>query len=471
MTRLETRLLLLFTILFIAVAGLVLLISIRAERELVVDVEEDLKNIVTTVHYSVQRLSAERGSDREVLEQFIEQAKHNKAVREISVIGSTQEIIASSNPKKIGQHHALSGQEIVVREQFGSTKPSEHKIRYDIRVPLFRNEQVVGLVQAYLEVDDYKYLLRRLYLKNLLIAAGAMVFAFGVVFFVLNRLNRPLRRLISAADQVASGDLTVNIVPARQDEVGRLTASFNAMTQKLAEQQQLEAKLHVLERRAILAEMASNLAHEIRNPLNLINLTADHLGQQFRPEGEERQKSFQELISGLKTEVRQLNQTVSEFLNMGRPSKLKRSSFTLMDLFEQAKRSVKSQLISKAITLEYFGQTEHLIDADMEQMRLVLLNLLINAIDAVSNEGQILIHAERTDDSKEVVVSITDNGSGIRPEDLPHLFEPYFTTRPSGVGLGLALVRRVVEEHGGKIHAANEPNGGARFEIVLPVEG
>jgi nitrogen fixation/metabolism regulation signal transduction histidine kinase len=471
MIRFEIRLLMIFMIFFAGIAGLVLLIDMRTERQLVDDVDKDLKNIINTVHYSIQKLSAERGSDREVLERFIEEAKQNKAVREISVIGSTEEVIASSNPQKVGQRHALSGQEIVVREQIGSAKPSEHKIRYDIRVPLFRSDQVIGLVQTYVEVDDYRYLLRQLYLKNLLIAAGAMLFTFGAVFFVISRLNRPLRRLVSAADQVATGDLTVHIVPEHQDEVGRLTGSFNAMIQKLAEQRQLEAKLHVLERRAILAEMASNLAHEIRNPLNLINLTADHLSQQFQPEGQERQRSFRELISGLKTEVRQLNQTVNEFLNIGRPSKLKRSRFAWMDLFEEVERSIKSQLISKAITLKFLGQIELVINADREQMRLVVLNLLLNAVQAVSYKGQVTVHVERVNDAKEVVVSVTDNGPGIRPEDLHHIFEPYFTTRPSGTGLGLALVRRVIEEHGGKIHAVNVADGGARFEITLPVEG
>jgi signal transduction histidine kinase len=270
---------------------------------------------------------------------------------------------------------------------------------------------------------------------------------------------------------VASGDLAVQLPGGEQDEVGRLTASFNLMTQKLAEQQYLEDKLHGLERRAILAEMASSLAHEIRNPLNLINLTADHLNQQFSPHEEERRKAYQDLIQGLKAEVRQLNQMVKEFLDIGRPAKLKKTRLAWTDLVEQVQRSVQHQLTSKAVALESFGPADLTIFADPEQMKLVLLNLVLNAIEAVPENGRIQVAAEEVSESGEIVLSIKDDGPGVAPEDLSRIFEPYFTKRPGGTGLGLALVRRIVEQHGGTIRVQNQPEGGARFEIRFPVEG
>ena len=471
MIRFEIKLLLVFAIFFFGVVGLVLFIEMRAERQLVEGVERDLENFVRTVHFSTQKLSAEHGPDREALERFIEEAKQTRGVQEISVVGSAQEVIASSNPKKVGQHHALTGQEIVVREQFGEQVLSDHHLHYEVRIPLIRNDKVIGLVQTSLVVEDYRHLLRQMYLKNLLIAAMAMVFAFGAVFFTLNRLNQPLRRLISAAKRVASGDLAVQLPEGGQDEVGRLTVSFNAMTQRLAEQQRLEEKFHGLERREILAEMASRLAHEIRNPLNLINLTADHLSQQSQPEGEESRQAYQELIQGLKAQVRQLNQMVKEFLDIGRPTKLKKASQAWPDLWEQVRRSAQPQLTSKGITLELSGPPDLLIRADQEHLRLVLLNLVLNAIEAVSQNGRIAAHAEKAEASGEVILSLSDNGPGIPPEDLERIFAPYFSKRPGGTGLGLALARRIVEEHGGKIRASNQEGGGARFEIRLPMEG
>ena len=471
MIRFEIKLLLIFAFFFVAVVGLVLFIDMRTERELVEGVAKDLENWVRTVHFSTQKLSAERGADREKLEHFIEETKRNIDVREVSVVSSSEEVIASSNPKKVGQHRALTGQEIVVREQFGEAEPENHHIHYEVRIPLIRDDRVIGLVQTSLLMEDYRFLLRQLYIKNLLVATGVMLFALGAIFFILNRMNQPLRRLISAARRVASGDLAVQLPGGEQDEVGRLTASFNLMTQKLAEQQRLEEKLHGLERRAILAEMASSLAHEIRNPLNLINLTADHLNQQFLPQEEERRKAYQDLIQGLKVEVRQLNQMVKEFLDIGRPAKLKKTRLAWADLVEQVQRSVQHQLTSKGVGLESFGRADLTIFADPEQIKLVLLNLVLNAIEAVPENGRIQVAAEEVGESGEMVLSIKDDGPGVAPEDLSRIFEPYFTKRPGGTGLGLALVRRIVEEHGGKIRVQNQPEGGARFEIRLPVEG
>lgn len=470
MIRFETRLFVLFAVFFVATVGLVLVVDMRTEHQLVDSVDRDLMNIVNTIHFSTQKLSAEVGPDRAALERFIEEAKQNKAIREISVIGSTHEVIASSNPANVGQLRELSGQAIIVGEEVGSAKPAGHKIRYDIRVPLFRQDKVAGLVQADIEVQDYRYLLRQLYLKNLLITAGIMVFAFALVLLTLTRLNGPLRRLIAASDRVASGDLTVRMEPETGDEVGRLTASFNVMTRKLAEEQELEAKLRVLERSAMLSEMASSVAHEIRNPLNLINLTADHLGRQYQPEGEERQKSFQELIARLKAKVRQIDQMVTDILKIGRPLKLKRTTFTWSELFEEVERSLKSQLVSKGVAVEFSGRTELAINADREQMRLAVSNLLMNALDSVSEKGQIRVEVTEGHGMKGSTVSVADTGKGIPAEDLANIFEPYSAKRPGGTGLELALVRRVIEEHGGKIHAANTPGGGTRFEFTLPME-
>jgi len=157
-------------------------------------------------------------------------------------------------------------------------------------------------------------------------------------------------------------------------------------------------------------------------------------------------------------------------LNVGRPAPMKRSHFTWVELLEQVQRSIKHQLTSKGVTLESPGPADLWITADQEQMRLALLNLVLNAIEAVPENGRIVLLAEESNDSNEIILSMTDNGPGIAPEDLSQIFEPYFTKRPGGTGLGLALVRRIVEKHGGRIRAQNQPEGGARFEIRLPVE-
>jgi two-component system sensor histidine kinase AtoS len=127
-------------------------------------------------------------------------------------------------------------------------------------------------------------------------------------------------------------------------------------------------------------------------------------------------------------------------------------------------------MIAKSIRFSVTGQPGEEIIADLEQMRLVILNLLLNAIEAVPHKGAITINVQRDDSLRNLIVTVRDSGPGILPENLERIFEPYFTNRPGGTGLGLALARRIVEEHEGTIKAENHPEGGAQFEISLPIE-
>jgi len=441
----------------------------QSERRIINQLEDDIQNIVHTVHYSTQKLSAKKGSDSEALERFIQDIKKNKSIREVSVVNSSEKIVASSNPNKVGQAKKLSGKEIVVKAQFGLEDSAGKHLRYDfVEVPIIRDNKVIGLLQTSIVVTDFTYLFSRLNYRTTIIAAGSLLVMILISLFAIRRLNTPLRNLSLVAEQVALGDLSVRLDRRGTDEVARLTNSFDAMINKLAEHKQLEDKLRDLERRAILAEMAANLAHEIRNPLNLINLTADHLGHDYMPTNEEKRKSYAELIAALKAEVKHLNTMVSEFLTIGRPSRLKKSTFKLVELFDQLIVIVKQQLVAKHINLIINADDLVSISADIEQMRLVFLNLFLNAIEAVPDNGVISVDVQQAGNTA-ILLRITDNGPGIATENLEQIFEPYFSKRPGGTGLGLALARRIIEEHGGTIKAGNVENGGARFDITLPV--
>lgn len=466
----QTKLLLVFAPLFIVFVVLLMVYTFQSEKRIIQQLESDIENIVHTVHYSTQKLTTKRGADSQALERFIEEMKKNKSVREVSVVNSTSNIVASSNPNKIGKTGTITGKEIVVKAQFGSEDSAGHHIKYDfVEIPIIRDNKVIGLLQTSIVVNDFTYMVRQLNFRTILITSVALVAMFFVTFFALYRLNKPLKKLSIAASKVASGDLSVQLKQQGSDEVAKLTDSFNAMTEKLAMQKQLEEKLRELDRRAILSEMASSLAHEIRNPLNLINLTADHLAHDYLPQEEQRKHAYTDLIAALKAEVQHLNKMVNEFLTIGRPSRLKKSEFFVKALFDELEMLVKQQLMAKQITLMVVDILQKKVHADIEQMRLVFLNILLNAIEALAVGGVIEVKIQAASNDKMQIV-IRDNGSGIGPEYLEQIFEPYFSKRPGGTGLGLALARRIIEEHGGTIVATNADHGGAQFEIVLPME-
>ena len=217
--------------------------------------------------------------------------------------------------------------------------------------------------------------------------------------------------------------------------------------------------------------MAASLAHEIRNPLNLINLTAGHLEGSFSPADPEKYAQFQEFMKALQGEVQHLNQVVHHFLSASRPGRMRQEFFALQDLVEEARILMKPQFSAKGITLENKVEKTVVLQADKEQIRLLLLNLFLNAIEAVPGGGKVEIDSlnESGDAGREwMTLRVMDSGPGIQPDDLDHVFDAYFTRKESGVGLGLALVRRIAEEHGGSVRVSNRPEGGACFEVRIP---
>jgi signal transduction histidine kinase len=286
----------------------------------------------------------------------------------------------------------------------------------------------------------------------------------------LGRALEKIKEMAAIARKVAEGDLASGPMPALRSGGDNLEDTFDFMVKKLAEQKSLEKRLHLLERQAIMAETASFLAHEIRNPLNLIMLTAHHLGNQFSPHEGAQKEKFDELILSLKSEVEQLDKVVTDFMAIGKSTGIAKTRFRLADLIDQVVTLIKQQLVAKKISFKLSGDLDSDLFADQEKIRLVLLNILVNAIAVVPENGNIWIEARKTGSPESLRLVITDSGPGIEPDEMQKIFEPYFTRRPGGTGLGLSLAKRIIEDHNGAIVAGNCPNAGARFTITLPME-
>ncbi len=444
---------------------------VRTAERLLTEISEDLQDIGNTVHLSSQKLSAEKGPDREQLESFVKEAAAQKNVREVHVISSHQEIVASSNPSKVGHKAKLTGKEIVVREELGTRDTSGQNLHYEVRVPILKDQQLIGVVQTSVELPDFRGLVREALVRNLVVALVALLLAFIASSYLLHLLNQPLRRLSAAATKVAGGDLGLRLPELRRnDEVARLNTAFNSMVESLAERRNLQDRLRQLERQSLVSEMAASLAHEIRNPLNLINLTAGHLEGSFMPADPQKKADFEELMKSLQGEVQHLNQVVHHFLSASRPGRMRQEIFSLGELVEEARVLLRPQFVAKNVELINSVAASLQLSADKEQIRLLLLNLLLNAIEAVPEGSRVEVEASTAaEDGKTWVdLHVLDNGSGILPDDLERVFDAYFTRKETGVGLGLALVRRIAEEHGGSVRALNRPEGGANFEVRLP---
>lgn len=305
--------------------------------------------------------------------------------------------------------------------------------------------------------------------QPLIVMLAVLLLSTLITFLLVWRFTRPIADLSNAAREVAEGNLDVRVPEhGRSDEIGRLATRFNEMTAELEKSKQLEDQLRQAEKSAVIGRLGSAIAHEIRNPLNYINLTLDHLRSKFSPDDEERNAKFADLTLQLKSEVARINQQISDFLNYSRPAHVNLRAIDARGVIEDSLRIVEHQAAENDIKI---GVVEHenvpKIIGDPEFLRSVFNNLFINAVQAMGSSGGHL-SVKISPDNGFVRYDISDTGAGIPPENLSKIFEPYFSTKETGTGLGLAIVQKIVELHNGTIDVESNVGGGTKFAVKLP---
>jgi signal transduction histidine kinase len=284
------------------------------------------------------------------------------------------------------------------------------------------------------------------------------------------RFARPIKDLSVAARRVATGDFDVRVPTDRRDEMGALATAFNDMIAQLGRLRALESQLHDTEKAAVVGRLAAAIAHEIRNPLNYINLTLDHLRSSFAPEDPAKRETFERLADQLKSEVKRINRHITDFLKYSRPTALELEPLDLRVQAEDAMRVISGQAAESGINTNLEEQGElPLVVADKDSLRSVFTNLLINSLEAIDGGGG-SIGVKLASEGDRVRVEISDTGRGIAPEDIAKIFEPYYSSKDTGTGLGLAIVKKAIDDHGGSISVSSKEGSGTTFTIILPIE-
>ncbi len=299
--------------------------------------------------------------------------------------------------------------------------------------------------------------------------AGAIVICAAVIMVFAVSVRRPMVELQDKIARVSLGDLEASVSFAdRNDEIGDLGRDFNDMVAQLRANREEIHHLHQTqmsraEHFATLGELATGLAHEIRNPLAGIAGVIEIVARDLPPGSAARS-----VIKDAKEEAMQINRILTELLETARP---KPPQFQVKDIAGTAEHAVmfaRQQAITKRIMIE-LNNDEQIppVDHDPNQINQVLLNLLLNAIQAMDKPGA--IHVSLRQDHDSALITVADEGKGILPENLGNIFRPFFTTKGHGTGLGLSLARRIVEAHGGSVRVRSEVGKGTQFEVRLPI--
>jgi len=228
-----------------------------------------------------------------------------------------------------------------------------------------------------------------------------------------------------------------------------------------------QAKLEQTQRLSMMGQMAAGVAHEIKNPLASIKGAADILAEDLAPDSPKHE--FAEIIS---KEVRRLDGTVRNFLDFARPQPFRFSLERLDDILVSTLRQMEPQVASASLTLQSkIPSFNERVWADPQKLRQVFINLILNAISATPPGGEITVELGKRTRNQESLweIQFSDTGTGIAPESMERIFEPFFTQKSTGSGLGLAIVKSIIEEHGGQIEVASELGRGSTFTILLPL--
>ncbi|MBL8848905.1 MAG: HAMP domain-containing histidine kinase, partial [Planctomycetaceae bacterium] len=211
-------------------------------------------------------------------------------------------------------------------------------------------------------------------------------------------------------------------------------------------------------------QLAAGLAHELRNPLTAVRT----LVEAARSRGAAAQLDGRDL-EVVEEEISRLDSTLQSFLDYARPPVLERRPVDVRDVIQRTVQLVNARAEIQSVHIETSLPADPLVvSADSEQLRQVLLNLLLNALDSLGSGGRITVSAAAEPATGQVLLQIADTGPGIPAAVRDTLFDPFVSSKPSGTGLGLTICRRIVENHGGTIAAENSPTGGAVFSVKLP---
>lgn len=303
----------------------------------------------------------------------------------------------------------------------------------------------------------------------LILAGGGAVAICAVVILALAYLiQRPMIELQEKITQVGQGDLGVTVGFAdRNDEIGDLGRNFNLMVEQLRSNREEIDRLHRTqmsraEHLSTLGELATGLAHEIRNPLAGIAGVVEIIARDLPPTSPARA-----VVKDVRHEISQINRIITDLLDTARPRLPQVRTADLNTTVEHSVMLARQQALSKPISIEFFknpGLPD--IPHDGDQIHQVLLNLLLNAIQAIDGSGVIKVELDEV--GPHVAVRVTDSGRGIPADTLPDIFKPFYTTKGNGTGLGLSLAKRIVEEHQGTIEVISTVGKGTQMTVYLP---
>ncbi len=357
---------------------------------------------------------------------------------------------------------------------------TERETVYDVRVPvqIEGSPEPWGIIRLGVSLTGMHRQIARTRLQIIGLCIVGLALGSAAATLLARRMTRPIQALTRGVAAVGRGDFGQQIEVTSQDELGQLSSAFNEMTRQLAHVRELEDRLRRADRLAALGTMAAGIAHDIRNPLTSI-LIFSQLMSLHHDDPEVREK-FDRVVP---RELERVQAVIEDMMELARPTTVHFEPTSLSEVLTQVLELYEGQAATQGIKIiREFDPTLPFCLADRKRLHRCLGNLISNAIQAMVNGGELSVRARLVSaptaiaalagdapPTSAIQIDVTDTGPGIPSDRISRIFDPFYTTKEKGLGLGMAIAHRIIEDHKGAIDVESRVGIGTSFILHLPV--
>ncbi len=486
--KLRNKIILHLVVIGVLVTSLLTFLYIKTQQNIIYSMNKQKAKIIGSMIENSISSSMKKGENEEV-QSIFEKIASSVDIKEIRILNLQGKILRSSDPDEIGVR-VDSGTLDKMSDFLYAATPTKKNMESMIYIKpkstiqgfrIIENEKecsachgpekkINGILEVNIDYAPAAALLKKSQMKGAIIAISSLIILTIIIIRLFDKLiNRPIFYLKEKMKKVQGGDLDIQISRTKDDEIGSLTKSFDEMIRKLKEanhkiedlyNKQMEKAEHL----ASIGELAAGLAHEIKNPITGMRGALEIINQQTKA-SDPKKEIFTEML----LQIEKINNVVQALLSYAKPKEMSRSLYDPNQCTAEAVKLAKPQLNGKDIRFQIHSLKSGdlaLIDADKIQE--VLLNLMLNSIYAIKKKGTISIKLKKINNN-ELEIVFSDDGPGIKKENLSQIFNPFFTTKSRGTGLGLSICRKIIEAHNGSIRVHSIEKKGTSFIIRLPV--
>jgi signal transduction histidine kinase len=456
------KLILCCIVLTLCLIGSIFGVLYRYQQSILAEMEQKSSEILRGLQVQLTEYETE-DVPKDILGSSLSDLKSLHGVDAIIVYDSQRNLVTSiqSDQMPLLEFGAANTQVVDIQPEGG-----RKTTMYFQTLPLMVASKPVGYVSIALAISPQTHLVKALQSKVLVALVLLFLGTIAALCYFIFQLLKPLRAMATTCQEISEGNLREIDIKPNASEVLTLEVKFNEMVEALRTKAKMEQMLARTQRLSALGNLAAGVAHEIGNPLNGIKLTISHLKDLFL-QRELDEASFSKYADTIIKEVNRLDGIVKDFLTLARERELSLRPYRIDKLLKETVHLVEKDAQNRGLSIKASiptYSTDTMLDPQL--MKSALLNILINAMEASGAPGTINVNMAET--NGQVFISISDRGQGIPLDVMDRVFDPYFSTKPSGTGLGLSLTKTIIEKHGGEIFLESREERGTTVNVSIP---